>query len=331
MIGNAWASDLLREHVRSGRLRHAYLLTGPQGVGRRTLALRLAQAINCTQPPAPGEPCLTCPTCRQIGQRQHPDLSVIQRLPEKTQIVVDQVRLMQHSLALHPYSARFRVALMLHTQDATIGAQNALLKTLEEPGPRVVLLLTAESSELLLPTIVSRCEILRLRPAPVMELSHALEQRLHISSEKAEMAARLSGGRPGVALDYAQDPALIEARRAMISEHLRLIHAGRLERFAFADALTRGEKDKDLKRENLRQTLLTWLSIWRDVLLHAGGSSVTLTNPDFQTEIQALAQNVGFEPSRAALEAILKTQELLKSNVNDLLAMEVLLLNLPRA
>src|SRR5512134_321271 len=100
LIGHEWAARLLSRHVEQGRLRHAYLFTGPQGVGRRTLALRLAQAVNCTQPPAPGEPCGVCTTCERIGRIQHPDLALIQAEGEGGVLKVEKIREIQRSLAL---------------------------------------------------------------------------------------------------------------------------------------------------------------------------------------------------------------------------------------
>jgi len=251
LLGHDWAVDLLREHVVKGRLRHAYLFTGPQGVGRRTLALRLAQAINCPQPPSPGEPCRTCRTCKQIEQMQHPDLSIVQAEVEGGTLKVEQVRELQRSLSLTPYEARYRVAILLRFEEANPSASNALLKTLEEPAPQVVLILTAESAEALLPTIVSRCEVLRLRPSPVEQVSQALQARPGMTAEQADLLAHIAAGRVGYALRLSETPELLEQRRAWLDDHQRLLAASRVERFAYAEAIA---KDKDaLRRAHARR------------------------------------------------------------------------------
>ncbi len=129
MLGHEWAVNLLREHVAQGNFRHAYLITGPQGVGRRTLALRFAQALNCPQPLSPGEPCRTCRTCTQIENMQHPDLAIVQAERAGSVLKVDQVRELLPSLSLAPYQANYRVALFLRFEEANQNAANALLKT----------------------------------------------------------------------------------------------------------------------------------------------------------------------------------------------------------
>ena len=323
MLGNEWAADLLRQHVVQGNTRHAYLFTGPQGVGRRTLALRLAQALNCPQPLAPGEPCRTCQTCTRLERMQHPDLSVVQAEQVGGTLKVDQVRELQHSLSLAPYAARYRVALLLRFEEAHVSAANALLKTLEEPPPQVVLIVTAQDAESLLPTIVSRCEVLRLRPLPLEVLDQGLQSRWGLDSEKARLLAHLSGGRPGYALSLAQDKSSLEQRQHWLDDHRRLLTADRVERLAYSESHSK-------EREQLRHLLMVWLSLWRDVLLRASGASAPVTNLDRDEEISYLATNVGMQSASGVVSALQRTLDLIDRNVNARLAMDVFMLDLPQ-
>ena len=127
---------MLKQHLMRDSIRHAYLFSGPPGLGRRTLALRLAQALNCPQPVEPGEPCGKCKTCQQIERMQYADLAVIQAEKEGGTLKVEQIRSVRQSLVLKPYQGKYRVALFLRFQEANANAANALLKTLEE-APRM--------------------------------------------------------------------------------------------------------------------------------------------------------------------------------------------------
>jgi DNA polymerase-3 subunit delta' len=322
LLGHEWAVDLLRSNLVNGRLRHAYLFCGPPGIGRRTLALKLAQSINCEQSEPAGDPCGRCPSCRQIEKMQHPDLTVVQSEQVGGTLKVQQIREMQHSLSLSPYAGRYRVALILRFEEANPNAANALLKTLEEPPERVVLMLTASEPERLLPTIVSRCEIIRLRPLPLEAVSAGLQTHFGVSQEQAELLAHLSGGRPGLSIQYLQNPELLQTRQSCLDDLAHLLNSKRVERFAYAEQLSKG-KDKT------GDILQTWATFWRDVLLVRSGSNVPVTNVDRIEEIRKIAQHVSLPSAKALIDEIDHTQYLLSRNVNKTLTLEVLLLNLP--
>lgn len=331
MLGHEWAVSLLRSHLVHDSPRHAYLITGATGIGRRTLALRFAQALNCPSPIAPGEPCLQCRTCQQIERMQHPDLAVVQAEWRGGTLKVEQVRDLQHTLALTPYEARYRVALLLRFEEAHPSAANALLKTLEEPAPQVILLLTAESAESLLPTIVSRCEVLRLRPLPLQTVQDGLSSQWGLNAAEAQFLAHFSGGRPGFALQLHQNPERLEKRKEWLEKQQQLMDANRVERFTFAEA-TADFKDKDNKiarMVELREMLLTWQSFWRDVLLCASAASVPLANLDRTEEIQKCVGRLDMNSIHNMVSNLDRTLAQLDKNVNARLALEVLLLGLP--
>lgn len=323
LIGHEWAVDLLAEHVATGQERHAYLITGPQGVGRRTLALHFAQSLNCPNPTAPGQPCRICSTCKRIEAMQHPDLMVVEAEHEGEVLRIDQVRELQHSLSLAPYEARYRVALILRFEEAHASSANAMLKTLEEPPPQVVVILTAKSAESLLPTIVSRCEVLRLRPLSLDETARGLQAIRGIPQENAEKLAHISGGRPGYAIRLFERPALLEQRQSWVGELVELLASSRRERFAFA-------RQSVENRDDLRSELQVWLTFWRDVLIHATGISSSITNLDYSAQIKQLANFIGLSKAQFQVNAIESTIERIDRNVNPRLALEVLLMDFPK-
>lgn len=322
ILGHEWAVDLLQENLRRGSPRHAYLFTGPQGVGRRTLAIRFSQALNCPKSSEPGVPCGKCRTCRQIEHLKHPDLHLLQAETLGGILKVDQVRELQHQLFLAPYEARYRVALLLRFEEANDSAANALLKTLEEPPPQVILILTADNAERLLPTIASRCEHLRLRPLSVQDLKEGLESHWEIPADQAELFAHISGGRPGYAIRLSREPERLRWRETCLNDHHNLLAASRVKRFAFADKLARN-------KDELRDLLGTWHSLWRDVLLQATGAAAPFINPDRNEEIRFIARQLDLPGILKIVQQFERTIELLDRNINPRLAFEVLLLDLP--
>ncbi len=321
MTGHAWAVDMLRRHIQRDGVRHAYLFAGAPGLGKRTLALRFAQALNCPQPIAQGVPCGECRDCRQFEAMGHPDLTVVQAEVEGGTLKVDQVREMRRAVVLKPYQSPYRVALFLRFQEASEGAANALLKTLEEAPPHAVLILTAESPEGLLPTITSRCEILRLRPVPVEDVESLLLSR-GAREDQARLLAHISSGRPGYALRLLEDGSALEFRDEKLNDLEKLLSSTRVEKFRYAERLY---KDKDA----LRETLLVWGSFWRDVMLRSANASAGPANLDRLERIEKLSAGLDLPAASRIVEDYEQALARLDGNVNPRLLLEVLLLDLP--
>ena len=334
LIGHEWAVDMLKKHAADGTTRHAYLFAGPPGLGRRALALRFAQALNCQTPIDAGIPCGECRDCKQIGAMQHADLSIIEPtikdpnnpkelIPAPNgEIRIQQIRELQKTINLKPYQSRYRVLIFLRFQQANIEACNALLKTLEEAPSYAVLILTADNPEQLLPTIVSRCEVLRLRPLRMESIQRELENR-GLEAGQAKLIAQISGGRFGYALRMLEDESLLETREERLNDLQSLISASRVEKFAYADKLSRD-------KESMRQAILIWLSYWRDVMLRSVQAETPLVNIDRNMEIEDLAGRLNLSVARAVVSRLEDALEQMERNVNSRLLAEVLLLDLPK-
>ncbi len=324
LIGHDWAVKLLKQHIEDRRTRHAYLFVGPESVGKRTLASRFAQALSCERADPLGDICGECRACRLVSEGTFPDLDVL--TPDPT-IQVDDVRALQHRLALAPYEGPWRIALLENFHHASISASNAMLKTLEEPPDQVVLLLTALAQELLLPTVVSRCEIIPLRSVTSSAIAGALEDR-GVDPDQAKMLATLSEGRPGRAIRWESNPDLFERRSEALGQLREAMDLDISGRFTLAERIV-GRGKLAVQRRRVRTTLEAWLSIWRDLLYRGYQAEVQSRNPDQLTSFEGVAQPVAPADRYAVVKAISTTLAAVDSNANLRLAMEALMLDLP--
>ena len=316
VIGHPWAVELLGRAISAQRIAHTYLFTGPANTGKAHLARELAAALNCT---GDAPPCRVCIPCLKTMRGVHPDVTLVE--PDSDKFKIDQVRELQRNLSLSPYEGRWRVCLMTDFQTATVEAANALLKTLEEPPSRVVLILTATEASLLLPTIVSRCQVLPLRAVPLLEIERALIERWHVPQAQARVLARLSAGRVGWAIRAAQDAAILVRRQQRIEELQELLQKGRAAKILAAERLS--------EREDLAEMIRFWQTWWRDVVLLCSGCEELVTHLDCLSPLRHQAQQSDLAAAEKALRYTEAALTQLEQNVNPRLALEVLLLSWP--
>jgi DNA polymerase-3 subunit delta' len=341
LTGHEWATQMLQRDLAQDRLRHAYLFTGPSGVGKRTLVAEFARALLCSAPPSTtpaknagsaqdARPCNNCRNCQLAAKGSHPDLLLVapqesgKRL-RSAKIKIEPIRQLVYDLSLKPVEARRRVACLLRFDAANPEAANAFLKTLEEPPGSTVILMTAERADDLLPTIVSRCEVVALRPLSLETVRDALITKWLVPAERADLLAHLAGGRLGWAVRMHNDESALEARAQRLDDLSALLSASRVKRFAYAEKLSReGSLDR------IQDALDLWLSFWRDVMLVSARTSAPLANPDRVEDLHRLAEKISPAMAGEVVNSIRETGELLEKNVNTRLALEVLLLDWPR-
>lgn len=347
LIGQARAIGFLRRALITGRIAHAYLFTGPAGVGKRAAAVALAQALNCAQgarrgppiqpSPAPGgypggregkgceerataldDGCGTCRVCRNIANRLHPDVQVID--PDGATVKIEQIRALEADAALVPYEAQWKVFIIDRAERMTEQAANALLKTLEEPARGTVFILLTSTVSALLPTIVSRCQIVTFFPLPNRQIETLLLEK-GMEPSRTRLIASLSRG----SIERALSPevASLPAARDLLLEGLgRGLQDGLAALVELAEKLT-----KD--REKLQQHLEVLSAWWRDLMVaKVSGRKDWLVNDDRGEEIVRSAEDMPLDAILGGLRAIHAVMENLTRNANPRLSMEDLLLRL---
>lgn len=327
ILGHDWVISLLKNHIRSGNTRHAYLFSGIPGIGKRTLAIQFSQALNCLEPPEVGEFCGECRNCRRIANLQHPDFIIGQSEEPGAILKIEPVREIQKTLSLSPYEAPWRIALLLRFDEANANAQNALLKTLEEPAERVKLLLTASSDNAVLPTIASRCEIIRMRPSDIATASKLLRKKLSLTEDAALRLAHLSAGRIGSAIQFNEMPETVDAILRHAREGLEMFASNIRQRFQYAVAF------RDFrKRGELRALMLEWQALFRDLMLLRADPDArnSLTYIDLVEEMGTVSQKAEEHDFPALLQNTRRALDYLDANVSPQLVLENLLLAMPR-
>ncbi len=313
--GQARAISFLRRGWESGRLAHALLFAGPAGIGKLATARALALGLHCEVQPF--EACGACDACRTIAAGTHPDVHVILGpSEERRDISIDQVRELQRELGFRSMSTHPKIGIVNDAERLTLQAQNALLKTLEEPGGHTVLILVAVNAEALTPTILSRCQRITFAPLPMGDIVAILEAHGHASAEALALAA-FAEGSAGQAL--ALDRQFFAERRPEILA--RLVAARRGGFKAIADlAQNLASEHKDLAP--VLSVIMSW---YRDVLRRGLlGGDTELHNADLAAQMPALAPAATLRN----LEITYGTMTALRQNANRNLTLIRMLLEL---
>lgn len=313
IVGHESQVEVLRRALDRDRLHHAYLFVGPEGTGKRTVATALTAAVQCAE--GQGDSCGACPSCLSISRGNHPDVHWLEQRKGKRDITIEQVRELQRQLVLRRLTGARKVAVIDPATSMNLHAQNALLKTLEEPPESSLLLLIAGSTGGLLPTVLSRCLRLRFSPLAIEQAAAAVARRLGIPEDNALVRAALGRGSLGKAL--AEDDADRLARRRACFERLAALSSDDVRGITALAEEMGGEQEKCLE-------FLDWVKgWWRDVMvLQATDSTATLYNRDLLERLRPLAAKRRAQDSAAALADVDDAARAVRRNLNRRMVLE---------
>jgi DNA polymerase-3 subunit delta' len=313
VIGHAPIVALLRHAVEHGRVPHTLLFGGPEGVGKRTMAIALAQAVNCPNR-KDGDACGRCKTCGRIAGGQHSDVVLIDRGDEAS-IKIDPIReRVLEVIGYRPFEGQRRVFVIDEAERMTEQTQDALLKTLEEPPRHAVLILVSRVPDILKPTVQSRCRRLRFGLLTVSEVERVLVERAGKSRAEAPVLAAASGGSVGRAL--AAEAGELVADRRLALDLLEAGVGGTPGRLRASAALAQNSKSKRRDRDALRARLAATSSLLRDLGALAAGGAAALTNADQEPALRRLSRAYSLPRVEAAFGTIVRAQDALDRNAS---------------
>lgn len=309
-----------RKAIETKNISHAYIIHGERSSGKEFIAKVFAQALQCECPGV--EPCGECHSCKQAMSKNHPD--IIRILHEKPASVgVEDIRAgINNTILIKPYSSDYKVYIINEAEKMTVQAQNALLKTLEEPPAYAVILLLTSNLEVMLPTILSRCVVLHMKPVPDEMVKDYLMKELHIPDYKADVCTAFARGNLGKAKALAVSEEFDNIKTEAVSL-LKYIHD-----MEITDIISAIRKVKDYNIDI--NDYLGILSVWyRDVLLFKATHDANhLIFKDEIQYIKKVADKSAYEGIEIIIDALEKAKARLRSNVNFDLTMELLLLTI---
>ncbi|MGL4552911.1 MAG: DNA polymerase III subunit delta' [Gemmataceae bacterium] len=312
-----------RRVLRRGRLAHAYLFVGPDGVGKKRFAVEMARALLCERPPGELEACGGCSSCSLVEADTHPDLTVARRPEDKHEFPVELMRSLLANFALKPARGKGRVVIVDGADDFNEESGNAFLKTLEEPPPGSLLILIGFSPERQLATVVSRCQVVRFGPLSD-DTVRAVLTAAEVEPRLTERLVRLAEGSPGRALELS-DPALWEFRSSFLTGLLKKpIDAPELSK-AWMAFVEEAGKEPAQQRGRARAVLGLVVDVLADALRAGQGCGVRRTGPEDAAAVEALAKRFDGERLMALIDRAMEAEAQIDRRVQLVLGLEAFL------
>lgn len=332
VVGHDKISKFLQKSLEQNKLAHAYLFSGQEHLGKTLVTEKFIASILCADYhktnniEAKSIPCGDCVFCNQLSKGIHADVYFLKREEDKKDISVEQVREMTKFLSLTSFLNSYKIAVIDHAEEMNASAQNALLKTLEEPSPKTILILIAPDEHLLLPTIVSRCQLLRFYPVADEKIYHHLIN-LGAKREQAKILTALAHGQIGLAVDYHKNPEQFADYLEKMQGLISVFNSKLIDKMEILDKLLPASKNNIEPRALLGEHLDKWQIILRDVLIVKNNLENLVINIHYKKELEKLNMQYSCQHILDLHEKINQYRKYLNHNINPRLAAENLIIN----
>ncbi len=317
IIGHEREIDILKNAIKTNRIFHCYLFTGEESLGKKLVALAFAKTLLCKSEDS--QPCNRCSSCLKFDSFNHPDFELIE--PEKGLIPKNKIDDLIKSMAIAPLESKRRIIIIDECEKIGIEAQNELLKTLEEPPLYVNIILITSNANSLIPTILSRSQIIKFYPVDNRKIVKLLKEKYNKTSEEANFIAHFTKGSVGQSISLSQSEDFFNLREDTINTIHKLLTG---DRISLINSVNFFMENKD-SINKIMDMILYW---FRDLLIYKEiGDSSLIVNKD---KIQLLSSETFLNSDRinGIIEYIMETKDHIESNINFQLAIETMLLKI---
>ncbi len=335
LCGNRNVTDFLEKSLAFNRLSHTYIFLGAKDIGKTAAATYFAKSLLCQKRKegAFSHPCGSCVSCRQtkgLGNdlsSVHGDLHLLKRPEGKKNISIEDVREFIHSLSLSSFLNSYKIGIVKDADDLSLDGANALLKTLEEPQDKVVIILTTSRLDSLPATIVSRSQVLRFLPVDTSLIHDHLVEKLGVGRSEAKIASRLSLGRPALAARFVEEKEFAEGYREKASVFIDLFRLGLNDRISSVDRLLDKDGEED-KVERALRIISIWQGAARDALLLFSNNGDRIQHEDRRDDLEKAARGIGAAGAFKIFDLLRVGEEQVRANVNPKLVLENIAINI---
>ncbi|MCR1899537.1 DNA polymerase III subunit delta' [Irregularibacter muris] len=317
IIGQEKVKEILVQAIKKSQVSHSYIFTGPQGTQKSEMAHNLAKALFCTQD---NPPCHHCVPCEKMQENNHPDL--VEIFPQGLHLRIQQIRELRQNISIKPYESSYKIYIIHNADTMGTAAQNALLKTLEEPPSYAVIILLTTNLQGLLPTIISRSQVLQFNRIAQQQIEKYLMEQKGMDEDKAKEIAILSNGSIGKAIESIDQEGLFTERQELLQYLLKIIRGDMVCAFSTAVWL----KDRKEQINEWLDFLILW---FRDITLYRElGDNPWVVHREYKELLKEFSTYLSDEQIHAIIEEIDNSKNNLKANVNLQLNMEAMLLKM---
>ncbi len=320
IIGHKNIVNFLQRSITNKKIVHAYLFYGPENLGKKTVAKYFALSLICERKEIDNVPCGKCQNCQKFFKNIHPDIIWLRKENDKKNISIDQIRDLKEKISLTSFTNSYKIVIIVNTEEMTGEAANSFLKILEEPPPKNVIILLANSLKNIPKTIISRCQLIKFSLVSKKEIFDFLIKKYKLNKKEAEEISALSFGRPGRAIKFLENKERLKNYLESQKKLIKIIKSNLNQRLKIVEEI--------IKEEKIKETILNWKVFFRDLVLLKTENNEFIINLSFKNKLDDLTKKFSFEKIIQIEKELDNFNFYIDQNINLKLALDNFVINL---